>query len=463
MTSKDGTDLSHQERINREMFRAIEMLGRKIERAQHADEDVMLRLKEIEAAASVDEATGKLYLPVVANAPLPPAVIRAPRWHGVAAVASGVLAATAIALILLQGGAPALTPAQLAALETLMHPAAKEVAAADIDVRKFTAPPVEVASNEALLSAAELAMMNPAAGNDAPDAVPDTEDDDNDDTANADPQDGAAQDDNDDDGIDNGNGGDLTVAPQSPPEEQVSADAADTFSVAPDTSLPTRLAPLEKSAFMGIPAAQHDLAAIYAAGKDVAQDYTRAAFWFRRAADNGVANAHYNLGVMYQQGLGVTKDAAAALRWYETAAKLGHPEAMYNLGIAFIEGVGTPRDTARGMGYFKQAANAGVAQAAYNLGVLYESNFMGEPDNAKAAQWYQVAANEGHGDAKVALQRLNAPLASVEPAAGDDENYGEGDPTTPDEQFPASEHAQFPAQFLPPAPETQTVTEAVSE
>lgn len=451
MTRKDDTALSHQERINREMFRAIEMLGRKIERAQHADADVMQRLIDIESAATVDEATGKLYLPAVVAAPQPPAVVRAPRWHGVAAVTSGVLAATAIALVLIKGGAPALTPAQLAALEALMHPAAKEVAAADIDVRKFTAPPVEMASNEALLSAAELAMMNPAAGNDAPDAVPDTEEDDNDDTANADPQDGATQD--DDDGM-----GDVTVAPQTPPEEQVSAAAADTFSVAPDTSLPTRLAPLEKSAFMGIPAAQHDLAAIYAAGKDVAQDYGRAAFWFRRAADNGVANAHYNLGVMYQQGLGVAKDAGAALRWYETAAKLGHPEAMYNLGIAFIEGVGTPRDSARGIGYFKQAANAGVAQAAYNLGVLYESNFMGDPDNAKAAQWYQVAANEGHGDAKAALQRLNAPLASVEPAAGDDENYGEGDPTTPDEQFPASEHAQFPPQFLPPAPETATQT-----
>jgi peptidoglycan hydrolase-like protein with peptidoglycan-binding domain len=79
-------------------------------------------------------------------------------------------------------------------------------------------------------------------------------------------------------------------------------------------------------------------------------------------------------------------------------------------------------------------------QAAYNLGVLYESNFIGPIDTQKAAEWYKVAAKAGHTGARDALARLGSGNAAadsgdqaqtladkVEPAAGSDEETGEGD------------------------------------
>ncbi len=176
--------------------------------------------------------------------------------------------------------------------------------------------------------------------------------------------------------------------------------------IAPDSTLTGDLATLQKRAYAGVPAAQHDLATLYAAGNGVAQDYARARFWFTQAADQGVANASYNLGVIYHQGLGVKADMKTALYWYKRAADRGHPEAMYNLGISYIEGIGTKTDIPKGVAYFEKAANAGVSQAAYNLGVLYESNFIGPINMPEAIKWYRLAAKQGHPRAEAALQRI---------------------------------------------------------
>src|SRR5690606_36245003 len=92
-----------------------------------------------------------------------------------------------------------------------------------------------------------------------------------------------------------------------------------------DPYLPTVYADLEMRAYDGIAEAQHDLAALYAAGGRVRQDYPRAVYWFQRAADAGIANAYYNLGVMAQQGLGMGRDAQKSFDFYSRAARLGHP------------------------------------------------------------------------------------------------------------------------------------------
>lgn len=53
-----------------------------------------------------------------------------------------------------------------------------------------------------------------------------------------------------------------------------------------------------KNRQMPVLEAQHDLAALYTSGIDGNNpDYKKAAYWFRKAADQNVANACYNLGV----------------------------------------------------------------------------------------------------------------------------------------------------------------------
>lgn len=177
--------------------------------------------------------------------------------------------------------------------------------------------------------------------------------------------------------------------------------------IEPDLSLPEFIKEIEAKAFDGNPEAQHDLAAIYTAGHaDVPQNYDRASFWFRQAAQNGVANARYNLGVLYHQGLGVRQDMSEAIKWYKSAASLNHPEAQYNLGIAYIEGIGVNYDPGKAAKYFEKAANGGIMEAAYNLGLIYENGLLGQSQPDEALLWYKTAADHGSPEAKAALRQL---------------------------------------------------------
>lgn len=174
-----------------------------------------------------------------------------------------------------------------------------------------------------------------------------------------------------------------------------------------DASLPEQAKEIERQAFAGVPEAQHDLAAIYTAGQGgVKQNYERAAYWFRKAADQGIANASYNLGVLHHQGLGTKPDINQAISWYKKAATQGHPEAQYNLGIAYIEGIGVGYDPQKAADNFEKAASKGIVEAAYNLGLIYENGLLGAPQPDAALKWYKTAADRGNPEAKEALEQL---------------------------------------------------------
>ena len=69
------------------------------------------------------------------------------------------------------------------------------------------------------------------------------------------------------------------------------------------------------------------LAAMYRSGRGIAKDHEKAAYWYRKAAEQGHAKAQYNLGGMFENGWGVTEDSGEALAWYRKAAAQGHDKA----------------------------------------------------------------------------------------------------------------------------------------
>lgn len=254
------------------------------------------------------------------------------------------------------------------------------------------------------------------------------------------------------------------MASETAPQEQV------VINMERDPNLPEAVKQIEDKAFGGIPEAQHDLAALYTAGQQagVTQDYARAAYWFKQAADQGIDNAAYNLGVLYHQGLGVDQDTAKAMDWYARAAQLGHPEAQYNLGIAYIEGIGTPYNPNMAAAFFQQAALGGIVEAAYNLGLILENGLLGEVRPIDALRWYRGAAEKGSIEAETALanlsDRLDVPrdqagllddgesLASymahpdqIEPAAGDAADENMMSETTYGQERDAPENADLGA------------------
>ena len=94
----------------------------------------------------------------------------------------------------------------------------------------------------------------------------------------------------------------------------------------------------------------------------MAQDYTQAVFWYRKAAEQGDASAQDGLGEIYDNGYGVRQDYAQAVAWYRKAADQGFPPAQTDLGIEYANGHGVPQDYVRAHMWFNLAASgAGVA------------------------------------------------------------------------------------------------------
>ena len=65
------------------------------------------------------------------------------------------------------------------------------------------------------------------------------------------------------------------------------------------------------------------------------QNYERAVYYYRLAAEAGYADAQYSLGLCYDNGYGVEKDKKLALYWYLKSAENGNVKAMRNAGICY--------------------------------------------------------------------------------------------------------------------------------
>ncbi len=149
----------------------------------------------------------------------------------------------------------------------------------------------------------------------------------------------------------------------------------------------------------------------YVTGDGVRRDYTLAALWFRKAAEQGNSAAQAMLGLFYYGGFGVPKDFRQAANWYRKAAEQGIPMAQLALGALYKDGQGVPQDYAQAVEWFREAAEQGNADAEYNLGLLYDDGQGIPQDTAQAAAWYRKAAEQGQAEAQYGLGLLLATHA----------------------------------------------------
>lgn len=94
-------------------------------------------------------------------------------------------------------------------------------------------------------------------------------------------------------------------------------------------------APLMRAAENEDPEAQRMLAALYARGESVPQDYAEALRWMRLAANQGEVDAQLSLASWHANGELVEQDNAEAIKWYRFAAEQGHPYAQHLLGMTY--------------------------------------------------------------------------------------------------------------------------------
>jgi localization factor PodJL len=164
-----------------------------------------------------------------------------------------------------------------------------------------------------------------------------------------------------------------------------------------------------QAAILGDTTAQHSIAEAYL--REIRNEnpeasderLSKAARWFRRAAEGGHISAQYRLATLYELGHGVPQSYAEAMKWYERAAIGGHTKAMHNLGVLAVSAATQKPDYQKAAYWFGKAAESGLRDSQYNLAILNENGLGVKKDIRGALRWYTAAALQG--DTKAAEKR----------------------------------------------------------
>jgi len=209
-----------------------------------------------------------------------------------------------------------------------------------------------------------------------------------------------------------------TPVPPTPAATPPAVTPAPSFSVASPPPLPPLdpndpQAELKRAAQGGDAAAQFTLAARYAAGDGVAQDWAEAFKWFSLAAAAGMPTAQHNLAVMYERSRGTDQNLDEAAKWYAKAAEQGYPPSQYNLAVAYARGWGLPVDTLKAVEWFERAAER-IPQANIALAEIFEGGLGVPRDLARARSYYQLAETAGDQRAAQKLRQLTPEVVQRE-------------------------------------------------
>lgn len=120
--------------------------------------------------------------------------------------------------------------------------------------------------------------------------------------------------------------------------------------------------------------AQYDLATCYLRGLNIAVDYQKAFYWFKKAAEKGSVYAQLDLGKCYFRAIGTPLNEELAFHWFQKALSGGDKEALTLLGLCYYAGKGVEKNALKAFDYFRQAAEYGSAEGKACLGWCYASS-----------------------------------------------------------------------------------------
>jgi hypothetical protein len=84
---------------------------------------------------------------------------------------------------------------------------------------------------------------------------------------------------------------------------------------------------------------QDDLGVMYRDCRGSPHNYSEAAKWFRKAANQSNTVFQYDVGILYRDGHGVQHNFAEAVNWFPKAANPEYPFGQLNLGAMYVKGV----------------------------------------------------------------------------------------------------------------------------
>jgi len=182
------------------------------------------------------------------------------------------------------------------------------------------------------------------------------------------------------------------------------------------------------------PQRQFEVAKAYASGSGMDQNWEKAVYWYRRAAEQGHVRAQLQMGIAYQKGRGVERDNAVAVEWFRRAAEEGtQSKAMLELGTAYRDGKGVEKDPVTAMMWFNLSSKRG-GLASRIVGPGYARGLSKE-DRVKAREmadeWLAQYAPE------LLEKESDAEAADGEDATAGEEPAPEAPATAPADPPPA--------------------------
>jgi TPR repeat protein len=154
------------------------------------------------------------------------------------------------------------------------------------------------------------------------------------------------------------------------------------------------------------PKAQFYLGEAYYYGKVFPQDFSQAAVYYRKAAEQGYPEAEASLGYLYHHGRGVPQNDLESALWYQKASIQGDSSAQAELAHMYLYGIGVTRDSKQAAAWYMKAAEQGDALGQCNLGVLYYEGEGVPQDYSESFEWYRIAASQGFPEAMFNLGEM---------------------------------------------------------
>jgi len=122
------------------------------------------------------------------------------------------------------------------------------------------------------------------------------------------------------------------------------------------------------------------------------RDYTKAAEWYRKSADQGYAPAQVHLAYLSRYGLGTPVDIEAASALYLKAAKQDDVVAEREIALRYFNGEGVGQSDFSAFQWFYDAAKKDDPVAEQYLGFLYRKGRGVVHDDKAAFAWYYRSA-----------------------------------------------------------------------
>jgi len=152
---------------------------------------------------------------------------------------------------------------------------------------------------------------------------------------------------------------------------------------------------LKKASDQNLASAQFALSKFYYQGLSVEQDQEKAVALIRQSANNGYPDAQLMVGIDAARN----QDFSTAAGWFQKAAEQDSVRAMEMLSNMFFKGEGVTKDLGKTFYWNKRASEAGSANATFNLGICYGKGIGVSPDGHKADELIKQAALAGHDGA----------------------------------------------------------------